>query len=216
VISRMHQKASSKPKGSIPKYQVVCYLFDCLFLDGKYIDNEPLNRRKSWLHSSLRMNNFYRYSESIKDGKELFDAGRLLGLEGVMAKEIKGTYQPGSRSDNWLKVKYRSKTECLIAGFTKGEGDREALFGALHLLEATDEGENTYRGKVGTGFDLKTMRKLLKIFNKITISEKPFETKTEDDKKSIWLNPVLRCEIEYASLSSNDTFREPVFIKLIK
>ena len=213
VISRMHSNTDSK--NSLHKYQTVLYLFDCVFLDGKYITNESLIKRKDWLNASIKKNNTIRISESLDDGQALFDAGKELGLEGVMVKVKTSQYQPGLRSDNWLKVKYRTKTHCLIAGYTKGQGDRADLFGAIHIIEKSNNAESIYRGKVGTGFDSKKMKILLNKFAELTSSVKPFKTQTEDDNSSIWITPVLECEIEYASLTSNGTYREAVFIKLI-
>ena len=33
---------------------------------------------------------------------------------------------PGKRSDSWLKIKTRQTIECVIIGYTRGKGDREA------------------------------------------------------------------------------------------
>lgn len=216
VISRMHSQGAKAIENGMTKYPVTCYLFDCLMLDGKHITKEPLHRRQAWLKTALKKGKPYRMSEAITDGNALFEAAKQMQLEGIMAKDKNGKYELGQRSDNWLKVKFRSVDLCLIAGYTKGQGDRVQLFGALHVLKQEDNGELKYMGKVGTGFDSKKMKRLLELFeNKIT-DKKQFIEKTDDDHTSVWLIPTLKCEIQYASLSSNGTYREPVFIKLIE
>jgi len=214
VISRMH----SSGEQNILKQQrinpVVCYLFDCLVLDGKTIINEPLIKRQAWLNCSLKKNNQIRISESFIDGSALFEATKEMKIEGIMAKKKNSSYVTGQRNKDWLKIKHRSYAKCYIAGYTKGEGDRSNLFGALHLLSENDQ-KLKYMGKVGTGFDNKKMKNLLQAFKSYISEEKTFEEKTDNDNNSVWLNPKLICKIQFATLSSNGTFREPVFIELL-
>lgn len=214
VISRMHSEGKQNIKKQKTKNPVVCYLFDCLSLDGKNITQESLDRRQAWLNCALRINNHIRLSEAIVDGNALFEATKKMNIEGIMAKIKTAPYHIGQRSKNWQKVKHRSDADCYIAGYTKGEGDRSNLFGSLHLL--LKEG-NAYRymGKVGTGFDSKKMRMLLNTFKNYVSEHKLFEEKTDNDNDSVWLHPQLKCKIQYASLSSNGTYREPVFIQLL-
>jgi len=214
VISRMHSEGKQNIDKQKMKNPAVCYLFDCLSLDGKNITKESLERRQAWLNCALKKNKHIRPSEAIADGKALFKATKQMDIEGIMAKIKSAPYHIGARSKNWQKVKHRSDAECHIAGYTQGEGDRSRLFGSLHLL--LKEGDTfRYMGKVGTGFDSKKMRNLLKIFKKYISEEKLFSEKTDNDNNSVWLHPELICKIQYASLSSNGTYREPVFIQLL-
>ncbi|MBT8231550.1 MAG: hypothetical protein HKO66_03205 [Saprospiraceae bacterium] len=214
VISRMHTQGKLKIEKQQKVNPAVCYLFDAIFYDGVFINEEPLTRRQAWLNCALKRNKTVRISEAISDGPGLFEATKQMGLEGIMAKDKNAPYLIAQRSNAWIKIKHRSVAECLIAGYTKGEGDRSNLFGSLHLLNDTGE-EIKYMGKVGTGFDTKKMKSLLKEFQNHIINKKPFKDKTDDDYSSVWLNPVLKCKIQYASLSSTGTYREPVFIKLL-
>ncbi len=215
VISRMHTKGEASIKLASKKNPAVCYLFDCIMLDGKYIVKEPLLRRQAWMNVAFKSGNIFRKSESMDDGQGLFDAAKAMSLEGVMAKSKNGPYLIGQRSDHWLKVKFRTNEQCYIAGYTKGEGDRSGLFGSMHLLKPEDDGSLKYMGKVGTGFDAKKMKMLLKRFESVVSKKKLFPEKTDDDRNSVWLKPEILCEIQYASLSSTGTYREPVFVKLI-
>lgn len=215
VISRMHS-AGKTIQTNKKKYPVVCYLFDALLIDGVWITDKPLIKRQAWLSVCLKKQGTYRISETMDDGKGLFEAARAMNLEGVMAKDKLGKYILGQRRNEWLKIKFRHDIICTIAGYTRGEGDRSGLFGSLHLLAAQDDGTMKYMGRVGTGFDTPKMKKLLTLFEPLVIDKKSFSDKVEEAARSIWLEPILQCEVKYASLSSNGTLREPVFQKLIE
>lgn len=213
VIGRMHQTSQSKIESLSKSRPVVCYLFDCLYLDGHSLLREPWHRRRDWMQDSIKKNLLFRGSEAIIDGKALFEAAKKMNLEGIMAKQITSTYVPGKRSKNWLKIKFRKTTDCIIIGYTEGQGERSSLFGALQLAEQIDE-QLIYRGKVGTGFDNTKMKEILKAIQPYIIQTKPMPDKLEDERVSTWCTPQVFCEIQYASITDNQTFREPVFIRL--
>jgi ATP-dependent DNA ligase len=47
----------------------VCYVFDCLYLDGRAIVNEPLTRRREWLEDAIKKDSAYRVSEVVEEGR---------------------------------------------------------------------------------------------------------------------------------------------------
>jgi bifunctional non-homologous end joining protein LigD len=213
VVGRLHHNTEQTINHASSKFPVVCYVFDCLYLDGRTLVNEPLTRRHEWLNDVMKKNTPYRISEWVTEGAELFEATKKLGLEGIIAKEKSSKYYPGKRTASWLKVKVRQTTECLIIGYTEGKGERKSLFGALHIAISNGKGLN-YVGKVGTGFDVQTQRSVFSKLKKIKRIDRPIKEKPVDDIKSTWIEPKLICEVQYASITKNGTFREPVFIRL--
>lgn len=213
VIHRMQRKGDIEIDRAGKKHPVFCYLFDCLYLDGRPLVNEPLWRRREWLKDSLRSDTPFRISQSLKDGPELFDAVKERGLEGIIAKDESGKYHVGKRSDNWIKVKVRNTAEVYIIGYTIGEGNRESTFGALHLA-TRKEGALVYRGKVGTGFTDRDMKEISMVLKKFDLIDKPVNNNVLDEKKSRWIRDELQCEIEYAAITKNNTYREPVFVRM--
>jgi DNA ligase D-like protein (predicted ligase)/DNA ligase D-like protein (predicted polymerase)/DNA ligase D-like protein (predicted 3'-phosphoesterase) len=213
VITRMQQTSAGAIERLKAKHAAVCYLFDCLYLDGRAIVNEPLTRRREWLADAIRTGGSYRVSEAMEDGPSLFAAVREMGLEGIMAKQRNSPYLPGKRSESWLKIKARQTTECVIVGYTKGEGERRTKFGALHLAQFVDD-ILKYRGKVGTGFDEKTMAAIFEQLSKLTIKSRPVKEKPLDAAQSVWVEPKLMCEVQYARITPDGMLREPVFIRL--
>lgn len=213
VINRLQQRGDKSIDRARAKNPVVCYVFDCLYLDGRPLINEPLYRRREWLQDAIKKKTPYRVSEVVTEGEALFEAAKQMGIEGIMAKERTSKYLPGKRSASWFKIKTRQTTDCLIIGYTEGKGDRVSQFGALQLGQWEGEALR-YRGKVGTGFNVQTMKSVFTELKKLKKIERPVKEKPIDDAKTIWVEPKLYCEIQYASFTENGTYREPVFLRL--
>ncbi len=213
VIHRMQQNTEGGIERAKAKHPAVCYLFDCLYLDGRAIVNEPLARRREWLEDAIRKGSAYRVSEVVEEGAAFFEAVKEMGLEGIMAKQRHSTYLPGKRTESWLKIKSQQTLECAVIGYTKGTGDRETTFGALHLAEVNG-GELRYIGKVGTGFDDRSLKTVFAELKKLTTIKRPIKERPLDDAQSIWVELKLMCEVQFASLTKDGMLREPVFVRL--
>ena len=70
------------------------------------------------------------------------------GLDGVMAKEAAGIYQPGRRT--MLKVKHRRTADCVVAGLRWHRGAPEERVGSLLLGLFDDRGRLHHVGVVGS------------------------------------------------------------------
>ncbi|MED5415772.1 MAG: ATP-dependent DNA ligase, partial [Candidatus Latescibacterota bacterium] len=75
-------------------------------------------------------------------------------------------------------------------------------------------GELQYLGKVGGGFDDKTLTKVFAEVEALEQIERPIKQKPVDDVHSVWVDPTLFCEVQYASYTNNGTLREPVFLRM--
>jgi len=213
VVDRLRRTTKEEIERGRKKYPVHCYIFDCLYLDGRPIINEPLYRRRQWMEDAIKKDTAFRVSEVVMDGKGLFEAAKEFGLEGIMAKDPRSKYYPGKRSGAWLKIKVRDTTDCVIIGYTQGKGKRSNLFGALHLAEYID-GQLEYRGKVGTGFDTTSMNQVFSELKKLKKVSRPVKEKVVDEAQSIWVEPKVFCEIRYNELTRDGVYRAPVFIRL--
>src|SRR5262249_14096215 len=143
--------------------QLHYYAFDLLFLNGKDLRQVPLEERKKLLAELLASNSKsspIHYSEHVVgNGAAFFKQGCHMKLEGIMSKRRAGIYRPG-RGLDWLKVKCLQSGEFVVGGYTDPSGSR-AGFGALLLGYHDPDGELIRAGKVGTGFDDRTLRSLL-------------------------------------------------------
>ena len=71
-------------------------------------------------------------------------------MEGVVAKRLDSTYQPGRRSDAWRKVKTTQGQELVVGGWLPGAGRLDGRLGSL-LVGYYDDGALRYAGRVGFG-----------------------------------------------------------------
>lgn len=213
VIHRMRQKTEAAVDRARAAHAAVCYVFDCLYLDGRAIVNEPLARRREWLRHAVKRDAAYRVSEVVEEGEAFFEAVKQAGLEGIMAKQRDSAYLPGKRGDAWLKIKTRQTMECAIVGYAVGKGDRQTSFGALHLARV-DGDQLEYLGKVGTGFDEPSLTTLSAELRKLKPVKRPVKARPLDDARSVWVQPTLMCEVQFASLTRDGMLREPVFLRL--
>jgi DNA ligase D-like protein (predicted ligase) len=213
VINRMRQRSESAAARARTKQPAVCYVFDCLYLDGRPLVGEPIERRREWMADAIKSGSSYRVSQVVDDGEGLFKAAREAGLEGIMAKKRTSPYTPGRRNDAWMKVKTRTTIDCLVIGYTRGNGDRAKTFGALHIAQPAGE-TLQYLGKVGTGFDDRTLVAVRAEIDRVATGKRPVPEKPVDDAVSVWIEPALWCEVQYASFTPNGTLREPVFVRM--
>ncbi len=213
VIHRMQQRSESAANLAKGRCPAVCYLFDCLYLDGRPIVNEPLVRRREWLQDTVKSGTTYRVSEVVDDGPALYQAVQKMNLEGIMAKQRQSIYVPGKRSDSWLKVKARQTVECVIIGFVRGKGDRASTFGSIHLAEQNGS-ELNYIGKAGSGFDDRSLQSVAAELAKLPRIKRLIKERPPDEAQTVWITPCLMCEVEFATRTKAGSLREPVFLRM--
>lgn len=213
VIGRLMATGDTNIQKLSKTQPVSCYVFDCLYLDGRPLVNDSLLKRKEFLKDTIKKDTPYRVSEVITDGQSLFEAAKEHNLEGIMAKKSDSKYVTGRRTDLWLKIKIRTTRECFIIGYNAGKGNRVDAFGGLHVAEK-EGGKLIYRGKVGSGFDDATLKSIFSQIKDLEETTKPIPQKVLDEKVSKWVEPKLVAEISYASLTPDKIFREPVFVRM--
>ena len=143
------------------------YLFDILYLDGRNLQALPFLERRKILSEVVRVNTIFKISDFIEEmGKELFDTTKRMGLEGLIAKHKSGKYVQGIRSREWLKIKHIKTQDCVIIGYTRGEGNRENYFGSLLLAVNDSGGKLLFVGHTGSGFDFLSLNRYMISFKK--------------------------------------------------
>ena len=159
--------------------------FDLLYLDGRLLLNVQLEDRKRLLRSVLRDHPRVRFAAHVEaEGKAFYEAARLNGLEGIIAKLRRSRYEPGRRSNAWLKLKVRPEQELVIGGWTPGEGNARDL-GAL-AVGYYDDGKLRFAGKVGSGFTGAMRKDLLAKLQPLVVDDPPFDPPPPRDYKGRW------------------------------
>jgi bifunctional non-homologous end joining protein LigD len=196
---------------------IVLVAFDLLHLDGWDLTRAPLIARKALLRALLDgAPEAIRYGEHVaEDGKQFFAAACKLGLEGVVAKRAADPYR-ATRTRSWLKIKCAKREEFVVVGFTDPAGSR-AGFGAL--LVATRERAGAplrYAGKVGTGFDERTLRPLRARLEPLETETPPVDQSSARGagRGTHWVEPRLVVEIGYSEWTGAGRLRHPVYLGL--
>src|SRR5690349_12552905 len=187
-------------------------VFDLLFLDGRSLLDEPLEERRRVLASVLRADPRVRMSEHIEtDGLAFFEAARVRGLEGIMAKRRTSPYLPGRRTLDWQKIKIRPEQELVVGGWTRGTGKAVDL-GAL-LVGVYDHGQLRYAGKVGAGFTGAVRDELLAALGPLAADGSPFATPPPRavSRQALWLRPELVIRAEFAGWTGDGLVRQAAF-----
>ena len=192
--------------------------FDLLELDGASLLARTYTERRNELARLLDTSVVgVLLSPSFDDGAALEQAAREHGLEGVVAKRVTSTYQPGRRSSEWRKLKLKAHQELVIAGFTRGQGRRSAGIGALLLGVNGPEGLR-FAGSVGTGFSDRELDRLELLLQPLHQKDSPFSeapalprTRSAD---VTWVAPTLVAQIEFAEWTRDGRLRAPVYLGL--
>ena len=210
---REHIDSKSKIKLLSKIIPAVYMAFDVLYTteDG-WLMNRPLLERKKILREISCSTERITVSDYIRGkGSELYAKAVELGLEGIMAKKVDSTYQPGKRSKSWIKMKKSNTLDCIIVGWLEGEGVRGGKFGSLVLALKSNE-KYIHIGQVGTGFDSEFIDWFYEKLKEIEISEPYFES--EFKRKVHWVKPIYVCEVEFLEITEDFKLRAPVFLRL--
>jgi bifunctional non-homologous end joining protein LigD len=135
-------------------------------------------------------------------------AARDGAYEGVVAKRLASTYQPGRRSPDWIKAPFIHTQEVLIIGWTEGAGRRAGMIGALLVGVHDPDGVLSFAGGVGTGFTDAVLRDLQK-----RLAPLSRDTPAAPDvprsyaRGAHWVEPVVVGEVEYRSWTEDGRLR---------
>lgn len=191
------------------------HVFDLLHIDTYDTTDLKVLERKELLEKLLkksRLNSIF-YSNHVRElGEKQFSIARRKKLEGIMAKRIDSTYQPGKRSTDWLKLKISREQEVVIAGFTDPQRSRK-YFGSI-LLGAYENGRLIYIGKCGTGFNEEMLRSLYKKMKSLASKTSPFSDEVGLRQTIHWIKPELVCEVKFTEWTKDGSMRHPAFLGL--
>jgi len=195
-------------EGKVPPLYAV---FDCLYQNGHDLRAEPLSARRGPMEEAIRGSDRLFPSHRLdQNGLAAFRVAKTKGYEGMVAKDNSSPYIEG-RSRKWLKWKVHQEDEFVIGGYTSPAGSR-THFGAL-LLGAYHRGELHYVGKVGTGFDSKSLASLFQKFQPLVRKQSAF-VDPPPEKGVTYLAPQLVAQIAYEELTADKKLRQPVFLGL--
>ena len=193
------------------------FVFDILYIDGRNVEDLQLSDRRKILNSliaegSKRM----RISEYIEqEGKALFKSVIERRLEGIVAKHKHSKYHEGIRSSAWLKIKAILTQDCVVIGYTKGEGNRQDYFGSLILAAYDDKGKLHFIGHSGSGFGFDQLKQTLTVMQRLRTDNNfsPVDFVPYTNSEPTWLRPELVAEVKFSGWTQDMIMRAPIFLR---
>ena len=190
--------------------RVEFWAFDILELDGRALLRAKYSDRRKLLEALAAGGGLIVPEQLPGDGAAALEYARQHRWEGVVAKKRDSTYQPGRRSQSWIKDKLWLTQEVVIGGWRAGEGGRTSGIGAL-LIGVPEDGGLHFAGRVGTGFTERDLANLKEQLKPLHAEQSPFTTRLSglDAKGVTFVEPTLVGEVRYSERTSDGRLRQP-------
>lgn len=173
-------------KAAFQDANVCLFVFDCIYFNDVSLMDRPLWERRKFLHDNMvEIPNRIMFSEmkQVTKGSDLADMiNRVIreGLEGLVLKDMKGTYEPGKR--HWLKVKkdylnegaMADTADLVVLGAFYGQGSKGGMM-SIFLMGCYDPHSQKWCTvtKCSGGHDDATLARLQKELDMVKISKDP-------------------------------------------
>ena len=189
------------------------YIFDILYLDGKNLQRFDFLQRRSILSQAVNKNIKVLISDFIEEmGEKVFDNVKAMNLEGVVAKNKSSRYLQGTRSRDWLKIKTIKTQDCVVIGYTRGEGNRKNYFGSLLLAVYYDK-KLRFIGHTGSGFDFAQLNDIYNKLQQLKIEKCPVDYIPYTNRDPVWVEPKLVAEVKFSDWTQEKIMRSPIFLR---
>ncbi|XP_041864197.1 DNA ligase 3 [Melanotaenia boesemani] len=173
-------------KAAFQDANVCLFVFDCIYFNGVSLMERPLCERRKFLHDNMvEVPNRILFSE-MKHVTRAADLADMItrvireGLEGLVLKDIKSTYEPGKR--HWLKVKkdylnegaMADTADLVVLGAFYGKGSNGGIMSSF-LMGCYDPDSKKWCTvtKCSGGYDDAMLARLQKELDVIKISKDP-------------------------------------------
>jgi DNA ligase D-like protein (predicted ligase) len=201
---------------------LVYYAFDLLELNHESWTERALEARQRKLASVIAGSGVL-LSEPLPGAiADIERAVRRLGLEGVVAKRRGSRYRPGTRSDDWIKVKFSPSQEFVIGGFKPNADTFESLLVGYY----TEAGEFRFAAKLRAGFTPHLRAEVWRCLGPKRIRSCPFVNLpnstgrsrwgagvTAEDMITLrWVPPRLVVEVAFVEWTRDGLLRHPTLV----
>ena len=200
------------------------YVFDLLVYRHRAVWRLPLVERRTLLAAVLSdATDSVRCSELLSGTPaQLVKLARRERLEGLVAKRLQSVYQPGRRSDAWVKVKVSRGQEFVIGGYIPAGRSFDALIVGYY------EGDRLlFIAKVRNGFVPESRAQVVRRFEGLETDTCPFANLPEPKsarrgraltaemmRECRWLRPELVAQVAFADWTDANHLRHARFLGL--
>jgi bifunctional non-homologous end joining protein LigD len=189
------------------------FVFDILYLDGRSLEGLDFTERREILSNIVKGSKRIRISDYIEEsGRAMFENVSKMKLEGIVAKHRRSKYLQATRSPSWLKIKGIHTQDCVVIGYTRGEGNRDGYFGSL-ILAAHYNGKLRFVGHTGSGFDFDQLEEAFEMMQKFRTDRCPIDHVPYVNREPVWLRPELVVEVKFNEWTQEMIMRAPIFVR---
>jgi len=209
---RMQVSSAAQAARLATSTPVTYIIFDLLWLDGHPLMDLPYSERRARLAAlELTGEHWQTPAHLPGPGREVLEASAAQGLEGVVAKRLDSTYEPGRRTGTWVKVKNLRRQEFVVGGWMPGKGSRTARVGALLLGVHDQNGRLRYAGRVGSGFTEQELDRLAGLLAGLSRERSPFSASPPPPRGALFCEPTLVAEVEFTEWTRSGSLRHPSY-----
>jgi bifunctional non-homologous end joining protein LigD len=212
LAERMHVREQGRAARLAASLPVTYMIFDLLYHDGNDFTGLPYLARRERLEELGLAGPRWMVPPSFGDGPATEAAARENSLEGLVAKRSDSVYLPGTRSPDWVKVKFDRTGDYVIGGWRSGA---RKLGGLLVGVPSPDG--LLFRGRVGGGIGAAAEKALLSRLEPLARRDSPFApgaVPREDARGAHWVEPSLVVEVKYGNRTPDGRLRFPRFLRL--
>jgi bifunctional non-homologous end joining protein LigD len=207
--ARMHVRGP-RPE-LLRRVPVSLVLFDLLAAPDLLVDL-PYDTRRARLDAlALAGASWQTPASFVREGAALAQATRAQGMEGVVAKRRDSPYEPGRRSEEWVKAKHVLRQSAVVVGWQPGERARAGRLGSLLLAVGGGEAGLVFAGHVGTGFSAAELARLGGLLAPLHRPDPPVAVPREHARTAVWVEPVLVAEVELTAWTRDGRMRHPSY-----
>jgi bifunctional non-homologous end joining protein LigD len=201
-------------------HAIVYYAFDLLHVNGRDLIRLPLEDRRAELAGVVANTSLLRSEPLPGTPAQIEAALRALRLEGVVAKRRGSRYDPGRRSNAWIKVKFNRRQEFVVGGFKPNATSFESI-----LVGYYDGARLCFAGKVRAGLTPHARAEILQRLVSRQTPRCPFvnlpnggsgrwgEGISEADMTTLrWVTPALVVEVSFVEWTRDALLRHPEFV----
>jgi bifunctional non-homologous end joining protein LigD len=210
---RMQVTSKAQAKRLAKSTPATYMIFDLLWLDGHSVMGLPYSERRELL-SALELNgaSWKTPEHIVGGGADVLAASVEQRLEGIVAKRLDSTYQPGGRPGTWVKIKNVHRQEFVVGGWMPGKGSRAAGLGALLVGVYDEHGQLRYAGRVGTGFTQQELDRLARLLDPLERASSPFAPgESPLPRGAVFCEPQLVAEVEFREWTDSGSLRHPSY-----
>ncbi|MBS3073598.1 ATP-dependent DNA ligase [Candidatus Pacearchaeota archaeon] len=197
------------------RFPAKLFVFDIIEKNEINITEKQLRERKKIMKDLILNTELISPNPFTLDGKELWQ-NLPEDYSGIIAKDLNSKYEEGQKSWNWLKIKKKKTTECVLLGYRKNKNVMEILLGLFdskfHSWFCPSAIIIEDNSRISNILGIIKEKELIQE-NSVLPEEELKRIGEKEVKKFKWLLPSIVLELKYDSINEK-TIKDPEFLRI--